>query len=67
MRERESRVPEYRAEQNCKRRADKDHERKEQIMLTLYFKVAEDQNIYTKEDQGKICEMKNRTQTEMKY
>ena len=29
-----------------KRSADKDHERNEQIMLKLYFKVVEDQNRY---------------------
>ena len=41
-------------------------------MLTLYFKVVEDQNIYTREDLGpkkKIREMKNdenKIQIEMK-
>ena len=34
-------------------KTEKDHERNEQIMLKLYFKVVEDQNKYAKEDQRK--------------
>ena len=32
-----------------KRSADKDHKRNEQVMLKIYFKVVEDQNRYTKD------------------
>ena len=50
-RERESRASELK--KTVRKSADKDHESNEQIMLKLCFKVVEDQNRYTKEDQRK--------------